>query len=79
MDNIFASTIQSTAVAIAKATVQVEIKSSMNRTTYILTGERAAVDEKINSIMRDYHPYGYGTFATYTDTGAIVTRANSCD
>ena len=80
--NIIAAAVD-TAEAIRKATVIVEcvgiprlIPSSY---TYTLTGEPAAVREKVESLMRDYPPMGYGTSVTYTAAGAVVRRAASCD
>ncbi len=68
----------SPADAINKATVFVTVKRTAFYTTYILIGERSAVDSKIQSLFREFNPWGYGTESRYTETGAVVTRANSC-
>ena len=80
--NIIAPAVD-TAEAIRKATVIVE-RVGIPRLipcsyTYTLTGEPAAVREKVESLMRDYPPMGYRTRVTYTATGAIVNRSASCD
>lgn len=48
-------------------------------TTYTITGHPVHVRKVVDQIMRDFAPLGYGTMAKYTETGAVVTRANSCD
>lgn len=64
---------------IVPAEVGVRIQRGPSFTEYHITGNPDAVQEKIDSIMRQYHPLGYGTTAKLTETGAIVTRSNSCD
>lgn len=59
------------------ATVKTE--SFLSSTTYTITGDALSVRAAVDDIMRRYHPLGYGTMAKYTETGAVVTRANSCD
>lgn len=48
-------------------------------TTYKIAGTPAAVREAVEEIIKKYPPDGYGTRAVYSDTGAVVTHANSCD
>lgn len=67
------------AKAIESATVWVTQQTGPGFTTYTLTGKRPAVETKVASLMREYNPWGYGTRVEYNETGAIVTRANSCD
>lgn len=55
------------------------------KTEYTIAGENALVDERVEEIMVDYHPCGYGTFVKsreVLDAGhkrVVVWRANSCD
>jgi len=67
------------AEALNNATVFVDIKTGPSTTTYTLTGQRRAVEEKVGKRMVQYDPWGYGTRVTYNDHGAVVIRANSCE
>lgn len=67
------------AEALNRATVIVDREAGPSETRYTLTGERGAVESAVNRLLRQYPSDGYGTRATYTETGAVVTRSNSCD
>jgi hypothetical protein len=76
--NQLIATAVSSANAIANATVFVRIERTPSRTVYHLTGKEAAVRCKVEKLMNEYNPWGYGTSAVYSETGAVVSRANSC-
>ena len=65
--------------AIEKATVRIDMETGLSTVKYVLTGEAGAVRSAVGRLERDYNPVGYGTTVRYTETGAIVTRAKSCD
>lgn len=73
-NQLFATAVSS-AEAIRKATVFVTLDQSRpSSTTYTLVGESAAVQCKINSLLREFPPKAFGTCVSTTETGAIVTR-----
>lgn len=65
--------------AINNATVYITINTGPQSTTYHLTGQRRAVDEKVSRLLREFDPCAYGTKVEHTDFGAVVTRANSAE
>lgn len=67
------------AETIARATVQIERVSGPSTTTYTLTGEPGAVRGAVRRLEREFPSDGYGTVVKFTEAGAVVTRANSCD
>lgn len=67
------------AEALEAATVYVDRKAGPSTTVYTLTGKPKAVQCKIDALMREWDPLGYGSTVKLTETGAIFTRYNSCD
>lgn len=67
------------AEALNNAVVFVDWKQGPSTTTYTLTGHMDAVRCKVESLFREFNPFGYGSRVEYTPTGAVFTRSNSCD
>jgi hypothetical protein len=59
--------------------VDVAEKHFAGSTEYVIRGEKDAVAAEVRRILAEYHPTGYGTRVKYTEEGAEVWRANSCD
>lgn len=59
-------------------------KSDKLRTRYFIAGTKQMVDEKIQEVMGQYNPFGYGTYVDYSSEWSdkkivLISRSNSCD
>lgn len=63
----------------------IETHTDAMRTDYVITGTRLEVDAAMDTLLRQYHPMGYGTSfspAVTHDDGTVTVygyRYNSCD